>query len=93
MGIPISVDVVPPVFSKTSLGISGDVSSSFPFPASDSFIREIYVSCEGISVSFILPLVFALSCIFISKPGGGPSCSGGGVMGSPCKPFGKKIHL
>jgi hypothetical protein len=93
MGIPSSIDVVPPVFSEKPLGISGDVSSSFPFPASDSFIWEIYVSCEGISVSFIFPLVFDLSCIFISKLGGGPSCSGGGVIASPCKILGKKLHL
>jgi hypothetical protein len=93
MGLPSSVDAVPPVFSGTSLGISGDVSSSFPFPASDYFVWEISVSCEGIPVSFILPLVFSLSCIFVSKPGGGPSCSGGGVVASPCKILGKQLRL
>jgi hypothetical protein len=65
MGLPSSVDVVPHVFSGTSLGISGGVSCSFPFPVSDSFVWEPSVSWEGISVSFILPLVFALSCVFV----------------------------
>jgi hypothetical protein len=34
-----------------------------------------------------------LSCIFVSKPGGGPSCSGGGVETSPCKLLGSQLRL
>jgi hypothetical protein len=93
MGLPRSVDVVPLVFSGTSLGIFGDVSSFFPFPASDSFVSKFSASCEGIPVSFILPLVFVLSCIFVSKPRGGHSYSGDGVVASPYKFLGKHIHL
>jgi hypothetical protein len=38
IGLPSSVDVVPPIFSGISLMIYGVVSSSFPFSVSDSFV-------------------------------------------------------
>jgi hypothetical protein len=93
MGVLSSVDFVPPVFSGTSLGISGGVSRSFPFPVSDYFVWEPSVSWEGILVSFIFPLGFSLSCVFVSNPGGGPSCSGGVVETSPCKLLGRELRL
>jgi len=93
MGLPSSVDVVPPTFLGKLSGIPEGVSNSFPFPASDFYFWGTSISCEGISPSFIFPFVFALSYTFISKPRGGSSFSGGGVIDSPCKLFGKQLHL
>jgi hypothetical protein len=93
MGLPSSVDVVPPTFFGKISGIFEGVYNSFPFLASDFSIWGTSASCEGISPSFIFPFVFALSYTFVSNPGGGPSFSGGGVVDSPYKLFGKQLLL
>jgi hypothetical protein len=56
IGLPSSIDVVPPTFFGKLSGISIGVSNSFPFPASDSSICGTPVSYEGISSSFIFLL-------------------------------------